>query len=255
MKATRHSSVIMLAGALLGAAAWLVPAPAHAETEVDLELVLLADATGSIDEAEIRFQREGYAQAITSKQVLDAISSTLLGKIAVTYVEWADASSQHVVAGWTVVEDAASAQAFANAILAPPRQAYGRNAIGAALLFGKSQIEDNEYKGLRRVIDLSADSANNWSGPSIFEARQQVVQAGITINGLAVLCRSCSGPPVSYDLEKAFTDTIIGGPGAFVETAENATGFADAVRRKLVLEITGLGTAGSVAGAQAPVAD
>ncbi len=254
MKASRRSIALFMA-ALLGGMATLGPVPARAETEVDLELVLLADATGSIDEAEIRFQREGYAQAITSEQVLNAVGSTLLGKIAITYVEWADAHSQHVVAGWTVVEDAASAQAFADAILAPPRQAYGRNAIGSALLFGKAQIDNNEYKGLRRVIDLSADSANNWSGPSIFEARQQVVQAGITINGLAVLCRSCSGPPVSYDLEKAFRDTIIGGPGAFVITAENATGFADAVRRKLVLEITGLGTSGSVAGAQRTMVD
>lgn len=245
MKATRRSIVLFMT-ALLGGMASIVPA--RAQTEVDLELVLLADATGSIDEAEIRFQREGYAQAITSAPVLNAIRNTLLGKIAVTYVEWADASSQDVVAGWTVIDGPDSARAFAQAILAPPRQAYGRNAIGSALLFGKAQIENNNYKGLRRVIDLSADSANSWSGPSIFEARQQVVQAGITINGLAVLCRSCSGPPVSYDLEQAFKDTIIGGPGSFVVAAENAEEFAKAVRRKLVLEISGLGTAGDFAG-------
>lgn len=97
------------------------------------------------------------------------------------------------------------------------------------------------------MIDLSADSANNWNGPSIFEARQQIVQAGITINGLAVLCRGCSGQPVTYNLEQTFKDTIIGGPGSFVVTAENAEQFASAVRRKLVLEITGLGTNGTLA--------
>lgn len=214
-------------------------APANAETEVDFELVLLADATGSIDEDEIRFQREGYAEAIADPAVLRAIGSGLLGKIAVTYIEWADASSQQIVADWTVIDGPDSARAFAGAIVAPPRLAYGRNAIGAALLFGKAQIDSNEYSGLRKVIDLSADSANNWNGPSIFEARQQIVEAGITINGLAVLCRSCSGQPVSYDLEQAFKDSIIGGPGAFVVTADNTQTFADAVRRKLVLEISG----------------
>lgn len=236
MKATRRSIALLMA-AILGGLAAIVPA--RAEMEVDLELVLLADATGSIDEDEIRFQRQGYDEAIADPAVLRAIGNGLLGKIAVSYIEWADASSQQVVAGWTVIDGPESARAFADAILAPPRLAYGRNAIGAALLFGKAQIDGNAFSGLPKVIDLSADSANNWNGPSIFEARQQIVDAGMTINGLAVLCRSCSGQPVSYDLEQAFKDTIIGGPGAFVVTAENAQEFANAVRRKLVLEISG----------------
>jgi len=113
--------------------------PVRAETPVALELVLLADATGSIDAAEIRFQREGYAEAITHPDVLDAISFT--GPIAVTYIEWADALSQHIVADWAVIDGADSAESFASALLEPPRQAYGRNAIGAALLFGKSRID------------------------------------------------------------------------------------------------------------------
>jgi len=125
------------------------------------------------------------------------------------YVEWADAGSQHIVADWMVVEDASSAQSFATALLEPPRQAFGRNAIGAALLFGKQLIEENEFTGNRRVIDLSADSANNWNGPGIEPSRDAVVDAGITINGLAVLCRNCSGRPISYDLEEAFERRII----------------------------------------------
>ncbi|MEM8742751.1 MAG: DUF1194 domain-containing protein, partial [Pseudomonadota bacterium] len=71
-------------------------------------------------------------------------------------------------------------------------------------------------------------------------ARAEVLAAGITINGLAVLCRSCSGRPVSYDLEAAFAERIVGGPGAFVITADSAETFADAVRRKLILEISGM---------------
>ncbi len=242
MRATRHSIAVLLA-AIVGSLTTV--GTAQAETEVDLELVLLADATGSIDEDEIRFQREGYARAITDPAVLNTIRNTLIGKIAITYIEWADASSQQIVADWTVIDGPDSARSFADAILAPPRLAYGRNAIGAALLFGKAQIDNNAYSGLRKVIDLSADSANNWNGPSIFEARQQIVGAGMTINGLAVLCRSCSGQPISYDLEQAFKDTIIGGSGAFVVTAENAQEFANTVRRKLVLEISGLGAAGN----------
>lgn len=214
-------------------------ATASAETEIDLELVLLADATGSIDNAEIRFQRQGYAQAITDPAVIAAIASTLTGRIAVTYVEWGDMTSQEIVVDWMVIDGPDSAQRFATALMEPPRRAFGRNAIGSALLFGKALIETNAYKGLRRVIDLSADSANNWNGPDIGTARQEVLNAGITINGLAVLCRHCSGRPISYDLEAAFRDRIIGGPGSFVITADNSDTFADAVRRKLILEIAG----------------
>jgi len=212
-------------------------APSAQAEELDLELVLLADATGSIDDAEIRFQRQGYAEAITSASVLNAISSNIYGKIAVTYVEWADMFSQDVVVDWTVIDGQASADDFAARLMEQPRRAYGRNAIGAALLKGKELIDGNDYKGLRRVIDLSADSANNWNGPTISEARETVVSSGIVINGLAVLCRHCSGRPVAYDLEDRFFRTIIGGPAAFVVTADSSETFAEAVRKKLILEI------------------
>ena len=217
----------------------LMPGSGAAQVPVSLELVLMADATGSIDAGEIRFQRQGYAAAITDPAVIGAIRDSGYGRIALVYVEWADAVSQHVVVDWTEIGDETSARDFARRLLIPPREAYGRNAIGAALLAGKRLIEGNGFEGLRRVIDLSADSANNWNGPGIPEARAEVLAAGITINGLAVLCRSCSGQPVSYDLEAAFRDQIIGGPGAFVVTAENAATFAAAVRRKLILEIAG----------------
>ena len=212
---------------------------AQDKTPVSLELVLLADATGSIDNDEIRFQRLGYAQAITDPAVIDAIVYSGYGNIALTYVEWADASSQHVVVDWTLIDGAETASSFAVALMAPPRQAWGRNAIGSALLAGKRLIESNGFEGLRKVIDLSADSANNWNGPPISDARNQVLASGISINGLAVLCRSCSGQPISYNLENAFRDLIIGGPGSFVVTAENAETFMSAVRRKLILEIAG----------------
>jgi hypothetical protein len=212
---------------------------AGAAEEVDLELVLLADATGSIDDAEIRFQREGYAQAITDPWVIDAITHSGLGRIALTYVEWADAASQDVVVPWAAIDGAQAAGRFAAALLAAPRRARGRNAIGAALLAGLALLEGGPWHGRRQVIDFSADSANNWGGPSIAEARAAVLARGVTINGLAVLCRTCSGRPVDYDLEAAFESRIVGGAGAFVVTADGATSFAEAVRRKLVLEIAG----------------
>jgi hypothetical protein len=214
------------------------PGRAAAE-EVDLELVLLADASRSIDAAEIRFQRQGYAEAINSGEVLDAIGRGFLGRIAVTYVEWGSAESQDVVVPWTVIDGAASAEAFADALLAAPRNAFGPNAMGNAIDAGQALIEGNDLEGYRNVIDLSADSASSFGGIPLEIARQAALMADITINGLAVLCRdaACSGRPVGYDLEAAFAERIIGGPGSFVVTVEGPDQFAEAVRRKLVLEI------------------
>ena len=211
---------------------------AAAKRQVDLELVLLADATGSIDDDEILFQRNGYATAITHPDVLAAITSGFRQRIAVTYVEWADAYTQEVVVPWTIIDGPDSAEAFADALFARPRLAYGRNAIGSAIAAAQYMIETNEIDGYRKVIDFSADSANNSSGPPIAVARAYALAAGIVINGLAILCRECrSGRPVRYDLELAFEQLIVGGPGSFVVTADGSRGFAEAVRRKLILEI------------------
>ncbi|MDX1541088.1 MAG: DUF1194 domain-containing protein [Geminicoccaceae bacterium] len=213
--------------------------PILAQQRVDLELVLLADASGSIDDGEIRFQRQGYASAITHPDVLDAIAMGYDQRIAVTYVEWGQANSQEVVVPWTIIGGKDDAGAFAEALMTPPRRAFGRNSIGNAIAYGQALLESNDIEGTRKVIDISADSANNWNGLSIAEARAAALAADITINGLAVLCRSCSGRPNFYDLEQAFAETIIGGPASFVVTADDDASFADAVRRKLLLEIAG----------------
>jgi hypothetical protein len=216
-------------------------APATAAETVDLELVLLADASRSIDDAEIRFQRQGYAAAITHPEVLGAIAQGFEQRIAVTYVEWGEASSQEIVVPWTVVDGPESAAAFAAALLEAPRRAFGPNAIGNALAAAHALIEANAFDGYRKVIDFSGDSAYSFGGMPIAAARGAALAADIVINGLAILCRSaaCSGRPVNYDLEAAFADLIIGGPGSFVVTADRDDRFAEAVRRKLLLEIAG----------------
>ncbi len=212
---------------------------ATADEIVDVELVLLADASGSIDDAEIRFQRRGYAAAITDPVVLSAISQGFEQRVAITYVEWGDADSQEVVVPWTIIDGPASAKVFATKLLESPRRAFGRNAIGNAIAAAQALIEGNKIEGHRKVIDFSADSANTWGGIPIELARQSALANDIVINGLAILCRGCNGRPVYYDLEAAFEKMIIGGPGSFVITADDDKRFAAAVRQKLLLEIAG----------------
>lgn len=204
------------------------------EIETDLELVLLADASGSIDADELLFQRQSYATAITDPAVVSAIQNTLYGSIAVTYVEWA--ATQATVVGWTVITDMDSATAFANALIGPPRQARGGNAIGSALLYGMEQIEGNNIRGFRRVIDFSGDTMANSYGPAITDARDQVVANNITINALPILR---GGDIMRNPLPQLYEENIIGGPNAFVMPAFSGPEFTNAVRRKLILEIAG----------------
>jgi hypothetical protein len=240
----RLAFVILAALALLAVAQAAAQAPVPSQNRsgqpVDLELVLLADATGSIDDREIFFQRQGYADAITDPDILAAIALGPDQKIAVTYVEWGDEDSQEMVVPWTIIDGPEAAAEFATALMSEPRKAFGRNAIGSAITYAHLLIESNGINGFRRVIDLSGDSANSWTGVPVEVARRNALAADIVINGLAILCRDCSGRPVYYDLEEAYRRDIIGGPAAFVITADDMASFASAVRKKLLLEIAGV---------------
>lgn len=218
---------------ILALALILAALPLRAQ-DTDLELVLMADASGSIDPEELLLQRRGYAQAITDPDVIAAIQNTAYGSIAVTYVEWA--ANQAVIVDWTRIDGPEAAAIFAAQLDNPVRRALGRNAIGSALLRGKQLIEENDIEGWRRVIDFSGDSVNNWSGPSTAEARALVLAAGITINGLPLMLTDDMGRGAT--LEANYRDQIIGGPNAFTLPAASREDFAEAVRRKLILEIS-----------------
>lgn len=224
--------LVLLVGLL-----WPAVATPQAQREAGLELVLLADASGSIDAEELAFQRQGYAQAMTDPLVISAIRNSIYGNVAVTYVEWA--TNTDVVVEWMIIDSEETALAFAEALIGPPRRASGSNAIGGALLKGKELIETNDIFAPRAVIDFSGDSIGNSSGPAIETARDEVLNAGITINALPIL-RPEDGRRAGANLEEEYANRIIGGPGAFMVTAESRETFGQAVRRKLVLEIAGL---------------
>ena len=198
---------------------------------MDLELVLLADTSGSITDEEFLFQRQSYAAALTDPAVIEAIRTTETGRIAITYVEWA--ANQQTVVDWTVIDSAEAARAFADALLTPPRLAVGHNAIGNALARGAELIEENQITGTRQVIDFSGDSTGNTTG-KIEVGRDLAVAAGVVINALPIL--ETPDDPLLQD----YKDRIIGGPGAFAIGAVGRQDFVTALRLKLVQEIAGL---------------
>ncbi len=211
--------------------AWLcVQAGAHAQSKVDLQLVLAVDASGSVNQKRFELQKQGYAAAFRTRQVLDAIRSGPSQSIAVTMVQWTGYRMQVHVVPWAVIRDEASANAFADAIMAAPRQLFGGGtSISGAIDYGVALMPAAPYQGLRRVIDISGDGSNN-NGRSVTQARDEAVNAGIVINGLPIVS-------IEPYLDRYYFDNVIGGPGAFMIGADSYESFAGAIQRKLVLEI------------------
>ena len=229
------------AAAAITLLAWLAGiAVAHAET-VDLLLVLAADVSRSIDDAEFNLQRKGYAAAITDPRVLRAIAGGRNHAIAVTFIEWSGAADQNIIVDWTVVRDEEAAGGIAATILAAPRSFLGRTSISAAIDYSLERLAAAPAAADKRIIDVSGDGTNN-SGRPVTEARDQAVASGVTVNGLAII-NTQANPGYAFHtqppggLPKYYEENVIGGPGAFLLQVENFDTFAEAITRKLVSEI------------------
>jgi hypothetical protein len=224
----------------LAVVAFLAVGGSAAAVPVDLELVLAVDVSRSVDPEEAKLQREGYLEALTHPRVLQAIRSGGLGKIAVTYVEWAGVDTQYTVVPWTLIEDDKSAAGFTARIAAAPYNARNWTSISGAIDYAVRLFEDNGFEGTRRVIDVSGDGRTNQGRPSS-AARDDAVAAGITINGLPVVNERMNFyRPPEYDLDVYYRDNVIGGPGAFMIVAENFNAFTGAILSKLIREIAGV---------------
>ena len=218
--------------ALVLGLSWIAPASAQTQAlpATDILLVLAVDASGSVNQTRFELQRRGYADAFRSQQVLSAIEGGSTRSIAVTMVQWTGPAMQVQVVPWTLVKDAGSAQALADAIERAPRQLFGGGtSISGAIDHAMLILPNAPYLGLKRVIDISGDGSNN-RGRDVREARDEAVKAGVVINGLPIVS-------LEFDLDKYYFNNVIGGPGAFIVPADSYDNFAQAVLRKLVLEI------------------
>ena len=200
--------------------------------EVDIELVLAVDTSGSIDAEEYQMQHEGYAEAFTSAAVIEAIQAGTLQAIAVTYVEWSGLGHQKQLVPWTVVRNREDAVAFAKQIKAAPRSYSDWTSISDAIDFSVRLFDDNGFEGLRLVLDISGDGINN-NGRPVQAARDDAVAKGIVINGLPILNEDPT-------LDRYFADNVIGGPGAFKVAVQDFETFASSLMSKLVREIAGV---------------
>jgi hypothetical protein len=238
--ANAETCIMRLAAWLIAALLAVAPA-AHATESVDLTLVLVTDVSRSIDDSEFKLEKEGYAAAFTSAQVIDAIKGGTVGAIAVAYVEFASSFEVRTVLDWEVIRDKASAKAVADKLLAAPRSYWGRTAISAGVDRAVQLLAESGFEAPRRVIDVCGDGTNN-AGRDVSEARDDALKAGITINGLAII----NDHPVSWTyahvqppggLQNYYRENVIGGPSSFVLEVHDFNTFGEAMTRKLVTEI------------------
>ena len=248
--------VTLLSGSLVPAAAqssgsqpFVPPAPNRPGVRpptVDIELVLAVDVSLSMDLDEQRLQREGYVAAFRHPVVINAMTTGPLGRVAVTYVEWAGAGTQEIVIPWRVIDSAAAANSFADDLAAKRISRARMTSISSMLEFAADLFELSGERGLRRVVDVSGDGPNN-SGPPVDQTRDALVARGIVINGLPIMLkpRNFSGYFDITGLDGYYRDCVIGGPGAFVISVKAAGEFPTAIRQKLLLEIAGIEQPGS----------
>jgi hypothetical protein len=203
---------------------------AAAEVQVDLQLVLAVDASGSVNMYRFELQKRGYAAAFRNPRVLNAIRSGMAQAIAVTMHQWTGPRLQVHVVPWMVVKDEASAEALAAAIENTPRQLFGGGtSISGAIDYSRLILAQSPFTATRRTIDVSGDGSNN-AGRSVRIARDEAVRDGITINGLPILS-------VELDLDTYYFENVIGGPGAVMVPADSYESFAEAILKKLIIEI------------------
>jgi hypothetical protein len=227
----------------------LLAGPAAAgPVEVDVELVLMVDASRSMGPVESRIQRKGYAAALSSDEVVGAILEGALGRVAVTYVEWGGELFQRTILPWTVIDSRTAADRAARMLLADFDLSMAelhavplhlrQTSISGAIRQGQRELALNDYEGLRRVIDISGDGPNN-DGLPVTEARDAARAEGIVVNGLPLMLTVVgeAPDPENVDLHVYFAACVVGGPGAFVLPALGWDAFPQAVRRKLALEI------------------
>jgi hypothetical protein len=235
------AATVIAAGACIAAPS---PKSQQADTKdnspsVDIELVIAVDVSYSMDLDELAVQREGYAQAIVSKEFLQALKNGPNSKIGLTYFEWSASSDQKIIIPWRMIDGPESADAVANEIMNTPVRRGSRTSISGAINFAMPLFEENPYRGLRRVIDISGDGPNN-NGEPVAGPRDAALAKGIVINGLPIMVKEPSYSAMDIDnLDWYYEDCVIGGPGSFVVAIKDREKFKEAIRAKLILEVAG----------------
>ena len=217
--------------------------PGHGRSqEVDLEIILAVDGSGSITPEEFLLQMAGYAAAFRDPGIQAAATSGPLGKIAVSLMVWSDASARKFPTRWHVIAGPEDANQFALVILnfyqesgLAAKMGGGDTGIGAAVAYGMDMLDNNNITASRQVIDISGDGVETPPRLRRYitlpDVMDEVDRRGITINGLVILTDFPK-------LDEWYRQNVLRGPGNFVIVAEKMANFAEAIHKKLFREFS-----------------
>jgi hypothetical protein len=212
----------------------VVPIGAVAMPCTNMTLVLAIDGSGSISDEEFTLQLGATARAIVDPDVVDAMAG--LGGVAVAAVIWGDAAFGIQTVDWVRIADHASAAVFAATLATQERRVSGNTDMGNGINAALDLIDNPDNCAAYNVIDVSGDGRetqnSNQRSPSLALARHRAEEAGVVINGLAISVSDVA-------LQDYYQDHVIAGTGAFVIEAISFSAFEDAMRRKLLREVTG----------------
>lgn len=209
---------------------WLSCVPVSA---CSLALVVAVDVSASISETEYDLQQRGIAGALRHSSVLEAIKA--VGGIWLHSFEWSGRYQQNTLLDWRFLSDDASVRAAADEILANTRDSREfLTALGPALAHARGILDTAPERCDRQVIDVSADGINNQGEEPHF-VYATLDFSEVTVNALVILKDDLT---LNY-----YTDKVITGPGAFIQSTLRYEDYTEAMRRKLIREILGLGFA------------
>ena len=231
-----RAASVLAGGSIIALLGWSANA-ASGLTPVDVKLVIATDVSRSINDDEASLQRQGTAEAFLSDEVVKAIRSGALGRIAVSMIDFSSPEYGRIVLDWHIIDGKQTAAAFAEKIRNSPRTPGRRTSISSALELGTLLIQGSEgtIQATRKVIDVSGDGPNN-DGNAMQEAHDKTIAQGIIVNGLPVMDDNANG--YYPDLDKYYAGCVVGGRGSFVVVVRSFKDFGAAMRHKLILEVS-----------------
>jgi len=212
---------------------------------VDLELIIATDTSGSVDSTDFALRRSGIEAAFRDLTVISAIENGAIGSIAVAL--WDFGTYSYTSVDWMLINDAASSNAFADAVASSSR--LGGGGDGQSYLIDQAQLAlaSNNYEG-RSVLDIVSEGAQDIDGCyyndveclRVQEARDNFLAgSGDAINAIWMNDRSYFGLDAD-DIINAFeygSLNVIGGEGSFQMFAETNADFIAAIDDKILREI------------------
>jgi len=202
-------------------------------------LALGLDVSGSVDQREYRLQLDGLAWALGDPDVTNALLSQPELPVRITVYEWSEPGEERLVLSWSEINSVSDITAIQTTLTTTQRADMGPSTgLGSALRTGFALLSQQDACWTR-TLDISGDGKGNTG-----QQPQDVTDMpqGVTVDGLVI---GVDGSVTATnrnlqigELNAYFKANVIRGPDAFVETALSFDAYAEAMRRKLLRELT-----------------